>query len=273
MSSYVYKNDTLVPITASVEEIRDLIDSKVPVKFSVQEKADYTDTVLKAHVHQNKDIIDKLSFDEETNKVLYDNVEITKDMLTKAQIEKLIFDHNNGFGTITYEDKEKYDNASENSHSHNNKDVLDNFSYDSTTSRLMYNSTPLEGAGLNQSEVENLIDEKVPVKVSQSEKDSYDECLSKSHQHTNSLILNSLSDTDGALFYNGVAVNKGLSETEVTILIDEKVPAKITLLEKGSYDEAVRNTHTHDNSELLDMFSIEDGKLMFNGKAIMFVEE
>lgn len=272
MATYVYKKDSLVPITVSLEELSKLIDIKVPVKLIPQEKLDYEEAVEKSHIHENKDVIDKLTYDEETNKVLYDNVEITKDMLTKPQIEKLIFDHNNGFGTITYEDKERYDAAANSSHSHENQNILDNFSYDSTTSRLMYGNTPLEGAGLNQSEVSNLIDEKVPIKLTEYEKGQYDECLSKAHQHTNSLVLNSLSDNDGALYYNGIAVNKGLSEDEIIILIDDKVPAKITLLEKGSYDEAVRKAHEHENSDILEKFTCEDGVLKFNGKTVKFEE-
>ncbi len=272
VASYVYRKDSLVPITVSLEELSKLIDIKVPVKLIPEEKSSYEDAVEKTHIHNNKDIIDKISYDEESQKVLYDNVEITKDMLTKPQIEKLIFDHNNGFGTITYEDKEKYDNTVELSHSHNNQSILDGFSYDATTSRLMYENIPLEGAGLNQSEVSNLIDEKVPIKVTEYEKEQYDECLSKAHQHTNSLVLNSLSDNNGSLYYNGISVNKGLSEDEIIILIDDKVPAKITLLEKGSYDNAVMKAHEHTNNDVLEMFTYEDGVLKFNGKTIKFEE-
>lgn len=270
MASYVYKDSKLYCINLGMSEVSDLIDEKIPVKIAVSEKADYDDAVLKVHEHNNKDIIDKFDYDNTTGKVLYDGKEITENMLTKKEIEKLIFDHNNGFGSITVEDKEKYDDTADKAHEHNNKDVIDKFSYDIATNRLMYDNSPLTGSGMLEGEVRNLINTEIPVKLTVTDKQDYDNAVADSHVHMNYSVINALDiNSDNKLTYNGVLVSEGITASDADNLIDTKVPVKITQAEKDSYDTLAKKAHKHKNKDLLDKFTYSANKLKYNGKEVL----
>lgn len=97
------------------------------------------------------------------------------------------------------------------SHEHNNLGVLDKLDV-SSTGELTYDGNTI--GGMNSVAVENLIDQKVPVKITTSEKSDYDNAVSKMHEHNNKQILDSFSNNaSGELLYN----NKKLSSDWVDI--------------------------------------------------------
>lgn len=97
------------------------------------------------------------------------------------------------------------------SHEHNNLGVLDKLDV-SNTGELTYDGNTI--GGMNAVAVGNLIDQKVPVKITTSEKSDYDNAVSKMHEHNNKQILDNFSNNaSGELLYN----NKKLSSDWVDI--------------------------------------------------------
>lgn len=270
MATYIYKNKSLIPLTPTEEYIIKQIETRVPVKFTYDEKNSYAQAAKLMHEHDNKDILDKITYDTATGGLLFNGGSLAPNSLTKGQVEDVIDEKVPV--KISEQEKKNYDNAYKISHIHDNEEVIDKFSYDLGTNRLMYDNTPLTGSGLMYSEVVNLIDEKVPVKISADEKASYDDAASYAHQHLNMLILNSIGFNKETQCFTyedrDITGASGLTEMEVSNIIDKAVPIRITPEKEDDVTQTLSQSHYHNNKSILDMFSCDGTSLKFNGETI-----
>lgn len=264
MAVYVNKNGNLETVAIGIKDIVTLIDNKVPVKITSEEKNNYDSASLKAHEHGNKNILDKFSYNSSTEQLCYNGNPITA--LSRSQIVDIIRDEVPII--LTDDDKVAYDDAVKKKHEHKNKDFLDSLSYDALNNRIMYNNTGIVGAGLLRPEVEEVIDEKVPVKITEEEKEGYDTAYHYSHEHNNYEVIDKFGYRDDiGLTYNGKSLD-GVTRDDVVMIINEEVPVKLTEDLKEYYDNAALKAHEHKNLEVLDAISYDEDSqnLLYNGK-------
>lgn len=284
MASYVYKDSSLQCVSLGMDELVKVIDFYVPVKFTAEEKVEFGYLVAERHSHDNKDILDKLGYDEDTNNLTYNGEAVHKEGLTSDEVDFIVDKKITSLGNITEDEKKEYKAAVEKAHEHKNKEILDKFDYDSVNGRVMYDGTAMTGSGMLQNEVESLVDEKISnalreygnsyAPITSTEKSDYDQAVINTHTHSNFGVLEAISydDTIGKLTYNGDPICKGLEKQAVSDLIDETVPIKLKNHTVEEYDQAVEESHTHYNNDALDRFSYNNGKLYFNGKEVAFVD-
>lgn len=284
MASYVYKDSSLQCVSLGMDELVKVIDFYVPVKFTAEEKVEFGYLVAERHSHNNKDILDKLGYDEDTNNLTYNGEAVHKEGLTSDEVDFIVDQKITKLGNVTEEEKKEYKAAVEKAHEHKNKEILDKFDYDSVNGRVMYDGTAMTGSGMLQNEVESLVQEKISnalkeygnsyAPITSTEKSDYDQAVINTHTHNNFGVLEAISydDTIGKLTYNGDPICKGLEKQAVSDLIDETVPIKLKNHTVEEYDQAVEESHTHYNNDALDRFSYNNGKLFFNGKEISFVD-
>lgn len=264
MAVYVNKDGNLQTVAIGIKDIVTLIDNKVPVKITSTEKSNYDSASLKAHEHGNKNILDKFSYNTSTNQLIYDGTPVTA--LTRSQIEDII--HDEVPIILSSDDKINYDDAVNKKHEHKNKDFLDSLSYDSLNNRIMYNDVGIVGAGLLRPEVEAVIDEKVPIKLTEEEKEGYDlayECL---HTHDNHEILDKFGYNEKVgLTYDGKSLD-GVTYDDVVQIINEEVPVKLTEDQENYYNDSASKAHEHDNLYVLEGlgYDEENETLLYNGK-------
>lgn len=264
MAVYVNKDGNLQTVAIGIKDIVTLIDNKVPVKITSTEKSNYDSASLKAHEHGNKNILDKFSYNTSTNQLIYDGTPVTA--LTRSQIEDII--HDEVPIILSSDDKINYDDAVNKKHEHKNKDFLDSLSYDSLNNRIMYNDVGIVGAGLLRPEVEAVIDEKVPIKLTEEEKEGYDlayECL---HTHDNNEILDKFGYNEKVgLTYDGKSLD-GVTYDDVVQIINEEVPVKLTEDQENYYNDSASKAHEHDNLYVLKGlgYDEENETLLYNGK-------
>ena len=280
MASYVYKDSSLQCVSLGMDELVKVIDFYVPVKFTAEEKVEFGYLVAERHSHDNKDILDKLGYDEDTNNLTYNGEAVHKEGLTSDEVDFIVDQKITKLGNVTEEEKKEY--AVEKAHEHKNKEILDKFDYDSVNGRVMYDGTAMTGSGMLQNEVESLVQEKISnalkeygnsyAPITSTEKSDYDQAVINTHTHNNFGVLEAISydDTIGKLTYNGDPICKGLEKQAVSDLIDETVPIKLKNHTVEEYDQAVEESHTHYNNDALDRFSYNNGKLFFNGKKVAF---
>lgn len=284
MASYVYKDSSLQCVSLGMDELVKVIDFYVPIKFTAEEKVEFNYLVNDRHNHENKDVLDKLDYDEDNNRLTYNGEPVHKDGITEQEVYQIVNEQITSLGNVTEDDKKAYDDAVDKVHSHKNKEILDKFDYDSVNGRVMYDGVAMTGSGMIQSEVEALVDEKIATAlqkqnesyapITATEKADYDEAVVKSHIHTNGTVLDAITqdETTGELLYNENPICKGLAQQEVEELIDEKVPVKLKEHTVEEYNQAVDEMHVHYNKNALELFSYTNGKLYFNGKEVAFVD-
>ena len=284
MASYVYKDSSLQCVSLGMDELVKVIDFYVPIKFTAEEKVEFNYLVNDRHNHKNKDILDKLDYDEDNDRLTYNGEPVHKDGITEQEVYQIVNEQITSLGNVTEDDKKAYDDAVDKAHSHKNKEILDKFDYDSINGRVMYDGVAMTGSGMIQNEVEALVDEKIATAlqkqnesyapITATEKADYDEAVVKSHIHTNGAVLDAITqdETTGELLYNENPICKGLARQEVEELIDEKVPVKLKEHTVEEYNQAVQEMHVHYNKNALELFSYTNGKLYFNGKEVAFVD-
>ena len=264
MAVYVNKDGNLQTVAIGIKDIVTLIDNKVPVKITSTEKSNYDSASLKAHEHGNKNILDKFSYNTSTNQLIYDGTPVTA--LTRSQIEDII--HDEVPIILSSDDKINYDDAVNKKHEHKNKDFLDSLSYDSLNNRIMYNDVGIVGAGLLRPEVEAVIDEKVPIKLTEEEKEGYDLAYKCLHTHNNHEILDKFGYNEKVgLTYDGKSLD-GVTYDDVVQIINEEVPVKLTEDQENYYNDSASKAHEHDNLYVLEGlgYDEENETLLYNGK-------
>ena len=264
MAVYVNKDGNLQTVAIGIKDIVTLIDNKVPVKITSTEKSNYDSASLKAHEHGNKNILDKFSYNTSTNQLIYDGTPVTA--LTRSQIEDII--HDEVPIILSSDDKINYDDAVNKKHEHKNKDFLDSLSYDSLNNRIMYNDVGIVGAGLLRPEVEAVIDEKVPIKLTEEEKEGYDLAYKCLHTHDNHEILDKFGYNEKVgLTYDGKSLD-GVTYDDVVQIINEEVPVKLTEDQENYYNDSASKAHEHDNLYVLEGlgYDEENETLLYNGK-------
>lgn len=264
MAVYVNKDGNLQTVAIGIKDIVTLIDNKVPVKITSTEKSNYDSASLKAHEHGNKNILDKFSYNTSTNQLIYDGTPVTA--LTRSQIEDII--HDEVPIILSSDDKINYDDAVNKKHEHKNKDFLDSLSYDSLNNRIMYNDVGIVGAGLLRPEVEAVIDEKVPIKLTEEEKEGYGLAYKCLHTHDNHEILDKFGYNEKVgLTYDGKSLD-GVTYDDVVQIINEEVPVKLTEDQENYYNDSASKAHEHDNLYVLEGlgYDEENETLLYNGK-------
>lgn len=264
MAVYISKNGGLETVAIGIKDIVTLIDNKVPIKITSKEKNGYDSASLKAHEHGNKNILDKFSYNSSTEQLCYNGNPITA--LSRSQVVDIIRDEVPII--LTDDDKVAYDDAAKKKHEHKNKDFLDKLSYDALNNRIMYDNTGIIGAGLLRPEVEEVIDEKVPVKITEEEKEEYDTAYHYSHNHNNYDVIDKFGYSDDiGLTYDGRSLD-GVTRDDVVMIINEEIPIKLTEDLKEYYDSASLKAHEHKNLDVLDGISYDEDSqnLLYKGK-------
>ena len=210
------------------------------------------------------------------------------DYLKKVDADTLYVSKEDGKSLLSDTDKTKYDDAVTKAHKHTNGAVLDDLS--DSNGILMYkgsiigsNSGSGTTTGYTKTETDALLGTKVDKEdgkdlLADTDKTKYDDAVTKAHKHTNSAVLDKLTDNSGELEYNGKKISADLStvytKTEADALLAtkvDKVDGKSLLsdTDKTKYDDAVTKAHEHTNSTVLDKLSEDvDGNPTYNGNAI-----
>lgn len=275
------------PVTALTRsQIEDIIHDEVPIILSSDDKINYDDAVNKKHEHKNKDFLDSLSYDSLNNRIMYNDVGIVGAGLLRPEVEAVIDEKVHI--KLTEEEKEGYDLAYKCLHTHDNHEILDKFGYNEKVG-LTYDGKSLDG--VTYDDVVQIINEEVPVKLTEDQENYYNDSASKAHEHDNLYVLEGLGydEENETLLYNGKKATGGFSQKEIETIIDNKVPVKLSSSEKTRYEtayserptkeereqlkEAYTNTHTHDNREIIDKFSYDtdNNLLLYDGAEIIGV--
>lgn len=266
MAVYVYKDKKLIALSPTDEYLINLVNKNILNVINLEEKASYENAVKLSHTHKDVDLLDNLTYSTENNELFYKDT-LINEKISDNHIVDVINDTITT--TLTEEEKNKYNDCVEQSHSHDNKEILDNFSYDGLNNRLMYGDTPLSGNGLMEGEVKTLIEQTIPVILTKEDKNNYDDAYNCMHEHSNKEFLDSLSynSTSNKLMSNEQSIG-GLSKEEVNEILDERVPITILTEEKEKYDNTSLMAHEHENANILSLFSCDGNTLMFNGEVI-----
>ena len=248
-----------------------------------------TDIALKkksSHTHSNKATLDGIT-----------NLSVDKWNTVDNKVDKVPgkgLSENDFTSTL----KSNYDNAVTNSHTHTNKTVLDNFS--ESGGQLLYSGESISGkteiddtqsstdTTYSSSKIEELIGAGggggggTPNALT---KEVVTELPSYENAKDNVLYL--IEDTTTPVPAEGLIDDENVSSTttyssqKITDLLDNKVDdtnftahttntdIHVTPDKKTSWDNAVTNSHTHNNKKVLDKFSeSSDGNLLYDGSSI-----
>ena len=274
-----------------------LLDNKVDKEdgkglLADTDKADYDDAVTKAHEHSNESVLDDLS--DSNGILLYKGSIIgsgsdsgTTTGYTKTEADALLatkVDKEDGKGLLADTDKALYDDAALKAHEHTNETVLDKLS--DNAGELEYDGKKISvdlSTVYTKTEADTLLDDKVNKEdgkslLSDTDKALYDDAVTKVHEHSNSTVLDKLTDNNGELEYNGNKISIDLStiytKSETDALLDNKVDKEdgkglLADTDKELYDDAALKAHEHTNSAILDKLEEdEDGELKYNGNKI-----
>ena len=250
--------------------------------FSNQDVTDLAEAKKNSHTHSNKSVLDSI-----TN-VKVNNWDNKVDKVPGKGLSE------NDFTSAL---KSNYDNAVTNSHTHTNKTVLDNFS--ESDGQLLYSGESISGkteiddtqssteTTYSSSKIEELIEAGgggggTPNALT---KEVVTELPSYENAKDNVLYL--IEDTttpvpsEEVIDDENVSSNTTYSSQKITDLLDNKVDdtnftahttdndIHVTANEKTSWDNAVTNSHTHNNKSVLDKFSeSSDGNLLYSGSSI-----
>ena len=255
------------------------------------DKTKYDDAVTKAHKHTNSAVLDKLT--DNSGELEYNGKKISADLstvYTKTEADTLLDDKVNkedGKSLLSDTDKELYDDAVSKAHEHTNSTVLDKLSED-VDGNPTYNGKKISAdlsTVYTKTETDTLLADKLDKVdgkdlLDNTDKDKYDDAVTKAHEHTNSTVLDDLSDSNGILLYKGSIIGSGsgtttgYTKTEADALLAtkvDKVDGKSLLADtdKADYDDAVTKAHKHTNSSVLDKLSEDaEGNPLYNGKKI-----
>lgn len=157
---------------------------------------------------------------------------------------------------LTEETIAKYDNAVTNTHTHTNSDVLNTLSTDNVTNwDKAYTDSHTHP---NKDELDSLTKSKL---------DEYDNAVTNTHTHTNKTVLDNFSQADdGSLLYNNENV-KGVE-------LDDEVVSKTKVWSSSKIDDTItpiaEKAHTHTNQDVIDKFSEDTttGDVLYNNKGI-----
>lgn len=261
--------------------------------LSDTDKTKYDDAATKAHKHTNGAVLDDLS---DSNGILMYKGSIigsnsgsdTTTGYTKTETDALLgtkVDKVEGKDLLADIDKTKYDDAVTKAHKHTNSAVLDKLTDNS--GELEYNGKKISAdlsTVYTKTEADALLATKVDKVdgkslLSDTDKELYDDAVSKAHEHTNSSVLDKLSeDAEGNPLYNGKKISADLStvysKTEADALLDTKVnkedgKALLADTDKANYDNAVSKAHEHSNKEVINKFTEDsEGNPLYDGKSI-----
>ena len=274
-----------------------LLDNKVDKEdgkglLADTDKELYDDAVTKAHEHTNESVLDDLS---DSNGILLYRGSIigsnsgsgTTTGYTKTEADALLatkVDKADGKGLLADTDKADYDDAVTKAHEHTNSATLDKLEEDAD-GELIYDGKKIsvDLSVYSKTETDTLLADKVDKETGKSlladtDKANYDDAVTKAHEHTNSTVLDKLTDNAGELEYDGKKISTDLStvysKTETDTLLADKVDkedgkALLADTDKANYDEAVTKAHEHSNETVLDKLEEnDDGELEYNGKKI-----
>ena len=157
---------------------------------------------------------------------------------------------------LTTETIAKYDNAVTNTHAHANSDVLNTLSADNVTNwDKAYTDSHTH---TNKTELDSLTKSKL---------DEYDNAVTNAHIHTNKAVLDNFSQADdGTLLYN----NENIKGVE----LDDEVVSKTKVWSSSKIDDTItpiaEKAHTHTNQDVIDKFSEDTttGDILYNNKGI-----
>ena len=156
---------------------------------------------------------------------------------------------------LTTETIAKYDNAVTNSHTHANSDVLNTLSADNITNwDKAYTDSHTH---TNKDELDSLTKSKL---------DDYDNAVVNTHSHANKTVLDNFSTADdGTLLYN----NENIKGVE----LDDEVVSKTKVWSSSKIDDTIipiaEKAHTHTNQTVIDKFTEnENGEVQYNNEVI-----
>lgn len=156
---------------------------------------------------------------------------------------------------LTTETIAKYDNAVTNSHTHTNSDVLNTLSADNITNwDKAYTDSHTH---TNKDELDSLTKSKL---------DDYDNAVVNTHSHANKTVLDNFSTADdGSLLYNNENV-KGVE-------LDDTITSKTKVWSSDKVNESITpiadKAHTHTNQTVIDKFTEnENGEVQYNNEVI-----
>ena len=250
--------------------------------FSNQDVTDLAEAKKNSHTHSNKSVLDSIT-----------NVKVNNWDNKVDKVRGKGLSENDFTSTL----KSNYDNAVTNSHTHTNITVLDNFSesdgqllysgesisgkteIDDTQSSTdtTYSSSKIEeliGAGGGGGGTPNALTKEVVTEL-------------PSYENAKDNVLYLIEDTttpvpaEGIIDDENVSSTKTYSSQKITDLLDNKVDdtnftahttnndIHVTADKKTSWDNAVTNSHTHNNKSVLDKFSeSSNGNLLYDGSSI-----
>ena len=251
--------------------------------FSNQDVTDLAEAKKNSHTHSNKSVLDSIT-----------NVKVNNWDNKVDKVPGKGLSENDFTSTL----KSNYDNAVTNSHTHTNKTVLDNFS--ESDGQLLYSGESISGkteiddtqsstnTTYSSSKIEELIGAGggggggTPNALT---KEVVTELPSYENAKDNVLYL--IEDTttpvpaEGVIDDENVSSTKTYSSQKITDLLDNKVDdtnftahttdtdIHVTPDKKTAWDNAVTNSHTHNNKSVLDKFSeSSDGNLLYSGSSI-----
>ena len=100
--------------------------------------------------------------------------------------------------------------------------------------------------------------------------DIIESLISKAHTHENKAVLDKFSETDGKPTYDGIAIGSGgtggASTAEDVSYTNTQLPTVENV--KAALDTLVTKSHTHSNKDALDLLSVSNGKLQYNGSDV-----
>ena len=250
--------------------------------FSNQNVTDLAEAKKNSHTHSNKSVLDSIT-----------NVKVNNWDNKVDKVPGKGLSENDFTSTL----KSNYDNAVTNSHTHTNKTVLDNFSesdgqllysgesisgkteIDDTQSSTdtTYSSSKIEeliGAGGGGGGTPNALTKEVVTELPSYE-NAKDNVLYLIEDTTTPVPAEELIDDEN------VSSTTTYSSQKITNLLDNKVDdtnftahttntdIHVTADKQTSWDNAVTNSHTHNNKSVLDKFSeSSNGNLLYDGSSI-----
>ena len=261
----------------TIKKISEYLINNQNVIDNLTEDVDDLKEDIQSAMHENKDVLDKLSASED-GKLLYDNKEIkitVKDQSDlKAALDKKAdkTEIPTVSNDLTDELKKKYDDASDKMHDHENKDILDLLSV-GKAGKLLYDGEEVgkhkccccchSGSGSSGGDsgptewgtIIGVLNNQTDLKAALDKKDNL---------HNNRGVLDKLSDSNGKLFYNGNKVCEGgdSGPTEWGTIIG-------TLEDQTDLKAALdKKDNLHNNRGVLDKLSDSNGKLFYNGNKV-----
>lgn len=93
-----------------------------------------------------------------------------------------------------------------------------------------------------------------------------EQLMAAKHSHSNKAVLDKFAESDGKPTYDGEALGGGASTAEGVSYTNTQLPNVTNV--KTALDELVPNSHTHVNKDTLDLLSVSNGKLQYNGSDV-----